>query len=562
MSFIRTLIIFITTLSASLSQAQSEFKPGRYVGFLKLDAQERKIAVIADVLIESPDDLKGFPKLTAIVRLSLGGYKSHEYITEVFKNLRYDFDTGNLTFDEPGNDLLITSSIQKERSLTKLTGRVFVRSVVAGGTIELVEVSNEPDDEEDAGQPPKDGDGSNFIPTLDGQYEGLCGRNQAALQVQTMRGMIDTDSERKPGSHLDRQYGIGGRLAFKNDKLCGNLSGGRWCTRYHFSKGAYNFYRGNLTLVSDLTTAECKMSGGDAVCELHAFDGPLSCTLKKVGGDIRAPEFFTRKYNLQPTAAQMELLPDPQPPANEALAATLSGSFFGYAHNEFNDSYLPLQLYVAPYSSTDNPHNPNQIMISSTASIYFGGPGSDTFTTQRFEARSFYLRPGFILSGANADSFIEIVDWKAGFIRGILFSHNFGKVGTVQLVKGAWPQIPEGAGLVPGFAGEFKQPFTPSIVHWIRFNFPPQPDAMRDNVVPVAGSFQSIWRNSPVIGLDRGSFDPYTLRINWQFSKDDVFSYGTGELDPAGQARLFWPPSPIFGAATNSYIFERFERSK
>ena len=563
MSVIRKLLVCVAIVFTATSYAQ-EFKPGRYIGFMKLDKMDQKIPVIADVLIEAPDDLKSFPKLTAIVRLSLGGYKTHEYATQVFKNLKYDFDTGNLTFDEPENDLLITSSIKNQNGRTKVVGQVFVRSVASGGTIELLEESNEPDDEEEDLKKPNSENAADdlFVGVLDGQYEGVCGKDKAALQIQTMRGLTDSEAERKSGSSLDRHYGIGGRLAFKNDKLCGKLANDRWCTRYHFSSGSFNFYLGKLTLKSEQTAADCKIAGGQLTCEVHAFDGAKTCTFKKSDVAVSAPKFFPRKFNINPSGEQMKDLPDPNPPLNEALSEALRGSFYGYAHNEFNDSYIPLQLYVAPYSSTDNPHNPNQMMISTTASYYYGGADSETFTTQRFEARSFYLRPGFVLSGPNSDTFIEIVDWKMGFIRGVLYSHSFGKVGTVQLVKGAWPNFPKEAAVVPSFSGEFKRKFTSAITHWISFVFPAQPDDVRESVVELSGSFQAIVGTTPVLGFDRGAFDPYTLRYNWQISKDDVFTYGSGELDLKGDALLFWPPSPIYGIVTNSYVFERFNRVK
>src|SRR5262249_23344710 len=157
---------------------------------------------------------------------------------------------------------------------------------------------------------------------------------------------------------------------------------------------------------------------------------------------IRPARFHTRTVRPQPTTAQLQELPAPAPPRNAELAAALRGMFSGYLHNETNDTYQVFRLNVMPYSATENPHNPNQMNVSTTAIAHLDRGTGGAFTTQRFDARSFYLRPGFTLKGPNADSYLDVAEWKQGLVRAVLYSHAFGRVGTVELLKGPLPDLP------------------------------------------------------------------------------------------------------------------------
>jgi hypothetical protein len=366
---------------------RGELKPGRYIGWVKIDDSAKKIALVADFFFESADNLKEFPRLNASFKLSLGGYNTHEYITETFEELKYDFDNGNLTFDEPEKDLLLTTKVYKENGRAKILGQVFIKSSSVSGAIELLQESDEPEDDEPAQgvSPVENQDASQFIPLLDGQYEGLCNDKKAAFQIQTVRGLQSEDLLGASG--LEQDYGISGRLAFKSDRHCGTLSDGKWCTKMHFSSGSYNIYQGKLNLKSEHGSQHCDLVGDELNCRIPVFDKVLDCRLKKSSEIIPDAKFFRRRFHLTPTQEQTESLPAPNPPLNEELSSALKGMFFGYVHNETNDTYFPVRLDVVPYSSTDNPHNPNQMMISSSASIYLGGFDSESIVTQRFEAR-------------------------------------------------------------------------------------------------------------------------------------------------------------------------------
>lgn len=548
----RSLFFLLACQFLAAPAFSAELKHGRYIGWIELEEKKERLAVVADFFLESPEDFTQFPRLNASFRISLGGYNTHEYVTETFHDLKYDFDFGNLTFDEDGNDLLMTTLVTAAGGRTKIAGDVFIRSSALHGKLELLQESDEPGDFVGASLP---GSSLPFASLLEGQYEGNCDGKSAAFQVQTVRG-LERGNEKSTG--LERHYGINGRLAFKDDSLCGRLAPGLWCSRQHFKNGSFNFYTGQLNFDSKQGAETCELKGSELSCRLRVFTDTIECKLRKPAASQPA-RFASRRFHLSPSSDQMRALPEPEPPRNQSLSQALKGRFFGYLHNESNDTYLPVRLDVIPFSSTENPHNPNQIMISATASFFLGRDFHGPFMTQRFDHRSFYVRPGFMLSGPSADSFLNVTGWRNGYLQGNWISRSFGKAGTFQLLKGAAPALPASAKAMRSFAGEFEGQFL-NLKQWIRFQFPSQPNGLKEQLIPFTGSYQSIVGNTPVRLLEGGAFDPFTGRLGWFMTNDDAVSFGSGRIDEFGDALLFVPPFPIVGTVTRTFEHQKFQR--
>lgn len=551
---VKNILSIFALLIVSFPAYAAQLKHGRYVGWIELEEKKVRLAVVADIFLESPEDLTQFPRVNAAFRINLGGYNTHEYITETFHDLKYDFDHGALTFNEEGNDLLMTTEVGARGGRAKITGDVFVRSSAISGRIELLEESDEPGDDFLATAIPA-APSTPFVPLVEGQYEGVCNGKKAAFQIQTVRG-LESDGAKSPG--LERHYGISGRLIYKDDKLCGRLKDGLWCSRQHFTGGTYNFYNGLLTFESRQGAEKCTVKSSELSCQLRVFTETVDCRLKKPDATQTA-RFFSRGFHLNPSEEQMKALPDPEPPKNQGIAQSLKGRFFGYLHNETNNTYLPFRLDVIPFSSTENPHNPNQILVSATASFFLGRDFSGSFLTQHYEPRSFYLRPGFMLSGADTDSILGVTSWKNGFISGTWISKEFGKVGTFQLMKGEAPPLPKSAKAVQSFAGEFKGSVGKT-EQWIRFLFPTQPSGLKGNVIPFTGSYQTIVGDTPVRAIEGGAFDPLTGRLGWRIESDDAIGFGSGLIQGDGDALLFWPPQPMVGTAASTFEYRKFQR--
>ena len=554
-------------LLGEVALAGAELKHGKYTGWIQLEGESSKIAMTADFFQESSEDFTKFPKLKAIVKMNLGGYASHEYVTEIYKDLKYDFDNGVLTWDEFENDLMMTTTVQNAGGKATISGSIFVRSSAVNGNIFLKEVSDEPDDDEPSPKTAAKQDSEKFSSNLDGQYEGVCDQRPAVFQIQTVRALKSEKNNESEHLNrgLDRYYGITGRIGFKNDSLCGNIGEGAWCSKFHFSSGSYNLFLGKMSLLGGYSSEECLAAGNSWECTIRTSNKTVRCQFKREYTAAKAAVFYSRRFNLQPNENQTKELPAPSPPNNKDLSNALKGRFLGFIHNETNDTYLPLRLDVIPFSTSENPHNPNQLMISTTASIFLGSSFAGSFFIQRFEPRSFYLRPGFVLAGPNADSFFVVTDWRQSYIRGDWYSKAFGKVGTVQLLKDSQVVFDSKFNSVANFAGEYERTAQLSIPgtkekspirQWLRFIFPTQPTDIKEHVIKFTGTYQSIVGNTPIREIDKGTFDPYTGKIGWMISS----TFSSGAIKTDGKLQAFWPSLPLVGVMFRSYEEVLFDK--
>lgn len=554
-------LVMMAFQAFSLASPGGELKQGRYVGTMKWGPSQEKLAVVADFYLEAPEDLTKFPELHASLKFTLGGYNTHEYFTELFNDVRYDFENGILTLDDPKNDTVITAEVTSDEEKSYVVGDVFVRSSAVFGKISLTYDTDEPGRSE----PERAVREESFLPLLDGQYEGACEQDRAVIQLQTIRGLKTAwQSETEIGS-LSRYYGISARIGFHDSSMCGNLAKGLWCKYYDYGGGSYNFYQGKLTLMGPSATDNCTVQKDILKCEIKRTGLTKTCEFKKVASKIKEPKFFSREFNLNGTPEQLKDLPAASPPKSIALSNAVRGTFAGYLHNETNNTYQYMQLNVMPFSFTENPHNPNQMMISSTATLHLGGTPSGPFITQRYEPRSFYIRPGFTLSGPTTDSFINITEWTQGFIRGVLYSHAFGRVGTVQLIKGIPLPPPADVEMVRSFVGEFGGPIDKNgfsaNLRWFRFAFPAQPNDLTDNLIRFSGSYNPVVGVLPVRNIERGTFDPFTGTLGWILQHGSAATFSSGFLSKDNNAQMFWPPAPgVFGTYMDDYTRETFKR--
>lgn len=554
-SLVCLLMIFSNLTSAA------ELKPTRYIGWIDLEEKNQRLAAVADVFVESSENYKEFPRIVASIRISLGGYNTHEYLTEKFHDLKYDYDTGNLTFLEEENSLALFTKLQSKGGRTLIAGSAIFRTSGLKGTVQLLEESDEPGDDLvassaiSAPRPFSESESLPFVDLFEGQYEGSCNGKRAAFQIQTVR---KNNANSAASTGLEKAYEIGARLIFQESTICGPLEENQWCNRQNYHSGTYDFSTGKISFQSKQGAEFCLKNGTKLNCTFSIIDSSVPCTFEKKSMESKL-RFFPRMFHLNPSKEQREPLPEPAPPENSNLSKALSGSYQGYLHNELNDTYLPVQFDINAYSSTDNPHNPNQMSIATTASFFLGGAFNGNAIVQQLSSRSFYLRPGFLLSGPSSDFIFQINTWRTGFISGVWHSKAFGKVGSFQLIKGVPAELPKAAKTVSNFDGEFIGS-TKNTKQKIRFLFPRENASSSGNVLPLTGSYQSVVGNSPIRSIEGGTFDLITQRIGWWIKQDDSFAFGVGSFQTSDQLDVFWPSLPIFGTIVPSFEARTFLR--
>ena len=450
------------------------------------------------------------------------------------------------------------------------------------GSVVLKFLSDEPDTEpnlasaDTAGEDPDhdpDHDPAPFAGTLDGQYEGLCGTEPAIIQIQTARGLGEVPDSLFPGLG---GYTVSGRLGLDLPSECAltgiHIPSERdWCTYRSYSAGKYNIANGLLTLQGETSAQSCTLIDGQLRCVVGlrpiVLPSPQVCVLNRVAPAVRAPSRpFFRQFSVPTTSEQRQVLPEMLPPASTDLVAAVDGMFFGYLHHETSNLYQPMRLKVIASVSTDNPHNLNMVYISGASIFHFDNPmnAQAPIWSQRFARKAFYINNGFILDDPNSDTFIQVDLWKKGMITGVLYSRQFGRVGTIQFVKSFMPTIDARAKFVANPLGNFSGPVASGPFEaswWLQVS----PQAQASNLGQSTFSFQGeLGRGDGIVPrrvVDVGSFDFYTQAIGFLVASRDgprmysghVFDWGLG---------LFWLGAPIYGVRIPASHEElRFQRS-
>lgn len=517
------------------------FHRGRYYGYIKVDGRAEKLAVQADFFLESPEDFTQYPRLEAVLKLSLGGYHSTEYTSFVYRNIRYNEEDGALSLDEPSSDLVISAKSHEMDGQVHLFGKFWSRSSAAGGVLNMTLESDEPGDDS---QMPDPNAKLAFAPLLDGQYNGSCeDQKSAVLQIQTVRGLRKRDS----GDGKDFfDYEVIARIGHPSPRG----SALPWSSVGNFSDGSYDPFRGKLVFTGpSTTTIQCSRLLNKLSCTHRQMEATVKCEFARKAQAIGEPKTAPREFHVNASDDQMQELPAAGTVSDETLAELLEGDYAGYLHQEARNLYQPMVLHVASSISTENPHNPNKVFVSGTSVLYFGRPEGEQFFSQRYEPRSFYIRPGFALNAPGTDSFLMIEEWKKGYIRGIWYSQSYGRVGTVELIKGPMPALAPEAKLIPPWQGEFNRTVTAGGIsgrQWFSIVSPNQPAERLTNTLQFTGSFQVMVKVTPIEPIDRGSFDPYTGVLGWAFSNRERggLSAVSGSVANDGTLMLFWPPTP------------------
>lgn len=270
-----------------------------------------------------------------------------------------------------------------------------------------------------------DNEDISFVPLLRGQYEGKCEGKSAVLQLQTMKGLRIQDP--RSGNFLF-DYEVVGQIGYRRTDEH-RTAQRPWDVYGSFAGGVYDLFSGKLFFLGPASsTLDCQRTGSKLTCRFLSRDGEIPCSFELTHSSINSKaQSYSRDFHINPSEEQLKDLPPVAPPSSQELARALDGSFVGYLHHELNNHYQPMNLQIVASTSSDNPHNPNNLFISATSVIHYGKTFSGRFISNRFEPRAFYLTPGFALSAPNSDAFILIEEWKLGYIKGVWYSEGFGQ---------------------------------------------------------------------------------------------------------------------------------------
>lgn len=427
-------------------------KYGRYKGKLRLPARKSQLNAVLDLfLVQEHDE---YPKLKGILKVSVGGFQSSEYLTYVYEKISFDPDKKTLTFGADSEDILLTNVMVHG---DMLMGTYRVQSANAEGpfTLDFDRPFNVPEESTAPGGP-SDGGGnhgdhsghtghtlngalaSQVVPSLAGEYAGQCDGRQVLLQLDTRRSRGGAGL----GSNPFNQYEITGRLGTLND-LLGTIKS----VIYH--DGTFDPFSGALTLAGEPESMTCQVdTTGNMTCGKCQLSRKSSFE-ELVGFSPELP-IHERSYRL-PRQGHPIFTEEPK-------AWQISGTYSGYLHHERSGLYQPVSLVLDAYYYSDRMHAPNQLYVTGQFELGFEGGAATEKVVYRLGKRPWLFSKGAMVLKGAGDGFGVVREWRAGLLIVDWYSTVFGRVGTMELVQGQLPTLPSGLRVVKGLSGTYIGP--------------------------------------------------------------------------------------------------------
>lgn len=512
---IRTAALGAAVAFSSVSALAQSAQFGRYVGTLKHNRLGKEQLAKLDFVVSRNQgneiDLK------AVLTLHFGDFRSGEYISYHFDKVNYNLITGALSFDSAEEDATIVTSRFANGELV-----ANLRSASGGQVGELSLKLN-------GTATPTLG----LIEPLNGEYVGVCEEENRVLQIHTLRSTGDSSRVGSPFAANE----IRGQFGIVNDSMCGDTHRARACNRDNFYQGAYNFYKGDLELIGQLTNLDCKVDGNTLRCG-------DSCTLTRRSNEIQSRVFA-------PPQATAAFIRDESVSNATTEPTPIAGLYRGYVHNEFLDTYQPIEIDVATYQSTEGAES--NLKVSAVATLFFGSIDDHESISYRFEPRDYpnpILRPQFVLSRLedDVDAFLKVTSLGNGSIKGEWFSLLFGKVGAFEASKDGSIKIAPNAKTLNPIGANYKFDDFKLSLKIFQGTAPPNTE---NPFYPLQIGGNMWFTGTAKQAISGGSYDFYTGRLSVLYGEDRLFSSKrneTGDLSALMTSNGFGTIMPIFNA--------------
>gem|GEM_PF-5518693 len=534
-------VLTLLTLTVGLS-ANAQLEYGKYFGTFQIEGRPQPLAVSLDAFLVQLDGPTVYTALNVIARVNLGGYHGTEYVGYNFYNPTYNYERKVLQLNDPQSDLTATLQVTQTDTTVILEGPAAYRPTNARGhmRLELNVNSSRP-----ASSTPK----SNLQPELNGEYTGKCGRDEAKLQIET--ALV---GEVNPTGNALTGFSITGRLGYTNGPLCYKIDGKRFCSLYPYGTGNYSPYTGRLSMRGPRGTIECTATTDSLQCTVFGYDKNGPCTFEKKSVAASVPKEIPAGFQLNVPAENMKTLPDPNPPGNEDILAALNGDFYGLLHYENRDVYQLAQMSVVATTSTENEHLPNQVFVEPSLSLRLGTSWESTPALSiTYPQRVFFLNTGYAFQMPTNEYLVVISQWRTGYVRGVLYSKVYGRVGTFEMIKGQKPQLPQSVNLITSPAGSYIGPKekinVPNDSRTISIEIPTRVDAGGMAGVPLSARYSS---PGHMTNFDFAMTDLNTGRVAFLIKEADSERLLTGQPEN-GNLKILWPTGPVLGAPMEFY---------
>ena len=398
-----------------------------------------KVPTVLDTVYLPPTNTEN-PALAAYLKLSFGGFRSHEYVTHVYHIHNYDWDASEIILDAEATgyakDITVNATIESEGH--QILGTVkSKRGGISDAKIELLYMS--PDcltsGESTKFQNLRVHDlfkGTPIYPILTGTYTNPNAHLKTIEFELTKHGGMSSSSLVPMDGYVVR-----GRV-FANFSVGGKPTIQVLHALNTYEDFLYNFYRGELAFPHIPEMSECKRTPTGLDCDTGEY------TLVKedmpfINSVVQSSSAFT-------------ITPFPQvydshdPVTSDTLTADITGTEYkGYLHFEERDVVRPFGVAVnvtGPPVKGDKTIGQRIITVSPRL---YDQDINITGTWQRFVP--FDVDPIQITSAKKQTHYLQgphgtvfqIMHWTKETIHGVFYSGTFGRVGTFAAFINADP---------------------------------------------------------------------------------------------------------------------------
>lgn len=524
-----TAILFLSLFSwASFASNRSI----TYFGYVLLPKNNLKIPARLELIRDGYHE-GAASDLVAFLKLSYGGFDSHEYATQIYRQKDFDWNAFDLVLDANvagnGPDLTIFDVVTTNEKKV-LSGRVrsFLGETSQVGSIELIRYDNLDIFKEVSEIFPD----HQVHPPLTGVYWETDGKQ--FIEIEAMRTEPYLVNSQIPFEGLS----IIARTYFQSLTFVSGRSGS-------FDNVVYNFYKNRLFLnFSEIPN----LSSYGKVCSI-LFDG-IRCgdgVFKRVQhgttsiDQILAPRMIESLYDDQ--HFEKVLVPQkeiPSPKIDVLRSENFEDTFYGYLYSERNKVYKKVLIQASRSRIIGNDTSP-KIRYSMTVRLHLGEQDDEGLVSFKFHPSERGENCSLVFLESDSDPQIALTHWTDSIISGVWYSRTYGRVGSFYVSSLGIPVFRDGveferARLFDGeYKGDlFKFPITLSLQ-----STPQTPNKMRPYYPISIQATEAFWY--PVQSEGNAVLKEHSSRIT------------RVEIDPfVGVIALFRPNKTFFFGKTTS----------
>lgn len=395
----------------------------RYHGFAKVNERAVKMVAHLDLMPSPvrPDSYRGY------LRIAPGHITSHEYVTIQFPDIRFDRSKGNLQFQSPDENFSIQNAAVNGN---RLTATLTVRSENLELPLELVDSESQ-----------RLTTFSAFVTTpvadpFTGHYIASCNEKTSTLQIEASRWR----GYRSGDQTLFAGYRLHARIAAENAELC--IDSKRPCIAQSYAHLNAHFFSRTFESQDGFN---CKAQDRKLICS-------NGCNYVREEDSGHA---ILNTWDDEDRNERQVHIDNPE--GTIPAARGHEGQYYGYLHHEGRDNYQLVALNVrsAPLTDPATGAARNGEFVLGVATLYFGDGDSNEFAAYRFKEVTLTDQKFPLILDGNGEVTMQIDSWQGSVIRGVWYGKSFGKVGTIELLKGSVPKLPEKTPSLPAIAGHY-----------------------------------------------------------------------------------------------------------